>query len=94
MIVYSRDDDETAALTARALGISEVEVCFMLAVGRGERPGDVVEVDDRGPRARLRRDRRPPFAPDQPKRKPQPPKHLHRKAEVIAARKRRLLVRV
>lgn len=60
-LVYGKNDDETVELTARAFGMSEVDVRFMLAVGRGESRGDIIEVGD-GPSGGLpllagRRDR-------------------------------------
>lgn len=56
MIVYGESDDETVKLTSRATGMSEVDVRFMLAVGRGESSGDIVTVDERPRGATPRRD--------------------------------------
>ena len=46
MIIYGKDDDETVQLTSQATGLSEVDVRFMLAVGRGESAGDIISLDD------------------------------------------------
>ena len=56
MIVYGKNEDETVRLTAEALGMSEVDVRFMLAIGKGEKSGDVVSVDSHPKAASPRRD--------------------------------------
>jgi hypothetical protein len=62
MIVYGKNEDETIKLTAEKHGLSEVDVRFMLAVARGERDGDVVDVEaprrQAAPRPATRRPRR------------------------------------
>lgn len=47
-MIEGRNDDETARLTADALGVDEITARFIIAIERGEIDGDLIVLDDDG----------------------------------------------
>ncbi len=47
-MIEGKDLEETIELTAEALGISEQQAAFIIAIETGEITGDMIELDENG----------------------------------------------